>query len=161
MHKTAYDFELHTLAGASLPLKQFAGRPVVIVNTASQCGFTPQYAGLQELWHSYGERGLVVLGIPSNDFGNQEPGDSAAIGAFCIKNFGVDFPLAAKVHVRGHAADPLFQWLAAEGGFFARPRWNFYKYLIGRDGQLKDWFASATRPGAAKFRRAVDRLLEP
>ena len=158
--KTAYDFTLHAITGADLPLSAFAGRPLVIVNTASECGFTPQYEGLQDLWREYKNTGLVMLGVPSNDFGGQEPGDSAAISAFCTTKFHVDFPLAAKVHVRGPDADPLFRWLAAQGGFFARPRWNFYKYLIGRDGRLKDWFASGTAPGRSKFRRAVARLLE-
>jgi glutathione peroxidase len=157
--KTVYDFDLVTLDGAPLPLRQFAGRPLVIVNTASKCGFTPQYTGLQALWQEFKGAGLVVLVVPSNDFGGQEPGDAGAIAAFCTEKFGVDFPMSAKRHVRGSAADPLFQWLAAEGGFFSRPRWNFYKYLIGRDGRLKDWFASPTRPESAKFRQAVQRIV--
>jgi glutathione peroxidase len=158
--KTAYDFDLVTLDGKPMPLRQFAGHPLVIVNTASACGFTPQYAGLQALWREFKDSGLIVLGVPSNDFGGQEPGDAAQIAAFCATTFGADFPMAAKRPVRGSAADPLFRWLAAEGGFFARPRWNFYKYLIGRDGHLKDWFASATKPDAAKFKRAVRRILQ-
>ena len=158
--KTAYDFELSALDGKPMPLRQFAGHPLVIVNTASECGFTPQYEGLQTLWREFKDSGLIVLAVPSNDFGAQEPGDAGEIAAFCTAKFAVDFPVAAKRPVRGPAADPLFQWLAAEGGFFARPRWNFYKYLIGRDGRLADWFASATKPNAAKFRRAVQRIVE-
>lgn len=156
---SAFDFHLTSLDGKPLPLGTFAGRPMVVVNTASKCGFTPQYAGLQKLWEDLQGQGLVVLGVPSNDFGNQEPGDAAAIGAFCERNFGVTFPLASKVHVRGAAADPLFQWLSASGGFLARPRWNFYKYLIGRDGTLKNWFGSITSPNGGRFRRAVNDLL--
>jgi glutathione peroxidase len=158
---TAYDFQLHALDGSPLPLSIFAGRPMVIVNTASKCGMTPQYEGLQALWAEFGPARLVVLGVPSNDFGNQEPGDAAAIAAFCTETYRVGFPLASKIHVRGAQADPLFKWLAETGGFFARPRWNFYKYLIGKDGLLKDWFASTTPPQSVRFRRAVEALVKP
>lgn len=156
---TLHGYNLQTLGGEALPLQMFAGKPLLIVNTASKCGMTPQYAGLQALWREFQGHGLVVLGVPSNDFGNQEPGDAAAIKVFCENTYGIDFPMAAKVHVRGPAADPLFKWLAAEGGYFSKPRWNFYKYLIGRDGRLKDWFGAITRPDAARFRRAVTNLL--
>lgn len=157
--KSAFDFQLTSLDGQPMPLSVFAGKPMVVVNTASKCGFTPQYEGLQKLWREFEDKGLIVLGVPSNDFGNQEPGDAAAIGAFCKTKFGVSFPLAAKVHVRGASADPLFQWLSAKGGFLARPRWNFYKYLIGKDGTLKDWFGSITNPNAGRFRHAVQNLI--
>lgn len=157
----ATDFDLVAIDGTSLPLARFARRPLVIVNTASRCGFTPQYAVLEELWREKRGEGLVVVGVPSNDFGGQEPGENDAIAAFCRATFGVDFPLARKVHVRGPDAHPLFRWLAAEGGYLARPRWNFYKYLIGRDGRLADWFASVTSPGAPRFRRALARILAP
>ncbi|HEV2676159.1 MAG TPA: glutathione peroxidase [Aliidongia sp.] len=157
--KTAYDFELVTLKGERFDLAPFAGRPLLIVNTASRCGFTPQYAGLSEVWKRHRAEGLLVIGVPSNDFGQQEPGGAGEIGAFCEANYGVDFPMMEKVHVRGPGAHPLFRWLAAEGGFFARPRWNFFKYLIGRDGQLKDWFASPTKPESAKIGRALRRAI--
>ena len=160
MAKTAYDFEFTTLQGEGFALGQFAGRPLLVVNTASKCGFTPQYAGLTQIWKQHQAEGLVVIGVPSNDFGQQEPGSADEIGSFCEVNYGVDFPMMAKVPVRGPDAHPLFRWLATEGGFFSRPRWNFYKYLIGRDGQLKDWFASPTKPGSAKFGRAVNRIIE-
>ena len=156
---TTHDFQLNTLDGKPLPLKSFAGKPVLIVNTASQCGFTPQYADLQDLWRHYKDRGLVVLGVPCNDFGKQEPGDSAAIGAFCQKNYGVEFPMAAKVHVKGPGIDPLYKWLAAQGGWLSRPHWNFHKYLIGGDGRVKDWFSTFTNPKAPRFRRAIDSVL--
>ena len=153
--KTAYDFEFSTLRGERLDLARFAGLPLLVVNTASKCGFTPQYAGLSDVWKRHAADGLVVIGVPSNDFGQQEPGSSDEIASFCAINYGVDFPMTAKVHVRGPDAHPLFRWLAAEGGFLSRPRWNFYKYLIGRDGRLKHWFASPTKPGSARFGRAV------
>ena len=157
--KTAYDFELTTLKGERFDLAPFKGRPLLVVNTASKCGFTPQYAGLTEVWRQHKDEGLVVIGVPSNDFGQQEPGSADEIGAFCEINYGVDFPMMAKVPVRGPDAHPLFRWLASEGGFFARPRWNFFKYLIGRDGQLEDWFASPTKPRSARFGRALRRVI--
>lgn len=157
---TAYDFHLTSLRGAPLDLAAFRGQPLLIVNTASKCGFTPQYAALQALWKEWEAAGLVVLGVPSNDFGAQEPGTSDDIRAFCEVNYGVTFPMAAKVPVKGPNADPLFVWLAREGGFFAAPRWNFYKYLIGRDGQLAAWFSSLTPPGANRLRRAVAKVIK-
>lgn len=158
--KTAFDFEFTSLKGKPMPLSAYAGKPVIIVNTASKCGFTPQYKGLEEVWQRHKTDGLVVLGVPSNDFAGQEPGTSMEIEQFCEINFGVDFPLTEKVHVKGAEAHPLFTWIGEQGGFLAKPRWNFYKYLIGRDGKLKDWFASVTAPDSTKFERAVERLLK-
>jgi glutathione peroxidase len=157
--ETAFSFAFTALDGTPLPLSRFQGRPMLIVNTASQCGFTPQYQALEALWRATRDRGLVVLGVPCNDFGAQEPGSAADIRSFCETRYGVDFPLTAKVHVTGADAHPLFRWLAARGGFLSRPRWNFYKYLIDRDGALAGWFAAPTAPDSARFRRAVDRLL--
>ena len=153
---TAFDFHLRALDGGLLDLAGFAGRPILIVNTASKCGFTPHYTGLQALWREFESAGLVVLGVPSNDFGAQEPGSPAEIATFCRDSFGITFPMTEKIHVSGSAAHPLFQWLAREGGFFAKPRWNFYKYLIGRDGRLAAWFARITPPDAGRVRRAIE-----
>ncbi len=158
--KTAYDFEFTSLKGELFPLAPFAGRPLLVVNTASKCGFTPQYAGLTEVWQRYRDDGLVVIGVPSNDFGQQEPGEADEIASFCEVNYGVDFPMMAKVPVRGPDAHPLFRWLAAEGGFLSRPRWNFFKYVIGRDGRLKTWFASPTKPGSARVARALRNAID-
>ncbi len=158
--KTAYDFEFRSLKGTPLPLADFAGRPLLIVNTASKCGFTPQYKELEAIWQKYRDEGLVVIGVPSNDFANQEPGGAAEIASFCETNFGVDFPLTEKVNVTGTGAHPLFQWLGRQGGFLSKPRWNFYKYVIGRDGKLVDWFASTTTPGSAKVERALKKALK-
>jgi glutathione peroxidase len=156
---TAFDFSLQNLKGGELKLNAFAGKPLLIVNTASKCGFTPQYAGLEEIWKAHKKDGLVVLGVPSNDFAGQEPGSEKEIAAFCETNYGVDFPMAAKVHVSGSKAHPLFKFLASEGGFLAAPRWNFYKYLIGRDGHLKEWFSSLTSPTSDRFKRAVAKVV--
>lgn len=157
---TAYDFELNTLAGEPLDLRRFAGRPMLVVNTASKCGFTPQYKGLQDIWSLYGDRGLVVIGVPSHDFGQQEPGSASDIKAFCSLNYGVSFPMTEKLHVRGAAAHPLFKWFGHQGGALSRPRWNFYKYIVGRDGSLSTWFTSLTKPDNARLRSALDRVVQ-
>ena len=159
MSQTAFDFTLTSLSGQPMPLQAYAGRPLLIVNTASRCGFTPQYAGLQALWAEHRAQGLTVLGVPSNDFGKQEPGTSEEIAGFCTLNYGVDFPMAAKVPVSGASAHPLFRWLGSEGGLLSRPRWNFYKYLVGRDGQLQTWFGSTTPPGSGRLRAAIAQAL--
>ncbi|GAC1337603.1 MAG: glutathione peroxidase [Acetobacteraceae bacterium] len=159
MAEGAFAFTLPGQSGRDLPLAAFAGRPLLIANTASRCGFTPQYAGLQRLFDLYEERGLVVLGVPSNDFGQQEPGSDAEIAGFCQVNYGVRFPMASKLAVTGSGAHPLFRFLATQGGLLARPRWNFYKYIIGRDGQLAAWFSSLTKPDSGRVRAVVERAL--
>jgi glutathione peroxidase len=161
MAGNVFDFKLTTLAGQPYWLADLAGRPILFVNTASKCGFTPQYAGLQALWTKFGKhpRGLVVIGVPSNDFGNQEPGEAKAIGEFCDTTYGVTFPMMEKAHVKGTEAHPLFKWLGDQGGFLSRPRWNFYKYLTGRDGTLANWFPSTTTPESGKLIRAIEEAL--
>ena len=156
---SAYDFSFETLQGQPYPLKALAGRPLVVVNTASKCGFTPQYKGLEAVWRDHKDTGLVVIGVPSNDFGAQEPGSADEISAFCELNYGVDFPMMAKVHVKGPQAHPFFKWAGSQGGFMAAPKWNFFKYLIGKDGQLTEWFSSVTAPDSGKFQAAVSKLL--
>jgi glutathione peroxidase len=156
---TAFDFQLNSLTGEPLDLKQFAGRPLLVVNTASKCGFTSQYEGLQTVWSAYRDRGLVVIGVPSNDFGRQEPGSAEEITGFCQKNYGVGFPMTEKVHVRGPETHPLFAWLAEQGGVLSKPRWNFFKYVIGRDGRLASWFTSITTPDSKRFRTAIERVV--
>lgn len=159
MMTDVYEFQLTALVGAPFSLADFRGRPLLLVNTASRCGFTPQYAELQKLWEEFKSRDLIVLGIPCNDFGRQEPDGEATIAAFCQRAFGVTFPMTAKVHVRGAQRHPLYAWLAAQGGWFTHPRWNFHKYLIGRDGKMADWFASMTSPTASRLRAAIERVL--
>lgn len=154
----ATDFTLPALRGTPINLRDYAGQPLLIANTASLCGFTPQYAGLQALWAEYGPRGLQVLAIPSADFGGQEHKDPAATAAACDAR-QVTFPVAATTHVTGAQATPLFRWLAEQAGLAGRPRWNFYKYVIGRDGRLLTWFTSVTSPGAGRVRSAVERAL--
>lgn len=157
--RTAHDFNFTSIEGAPLPLGDFKGKVVLLVNTASRCGFTPQYAGLQALWERYRDRGLVVLGVPSNDFGGQEPGSEAEIKQFCEVNFNVDFPLTSKERVVGQAAHPFYRWAAGQLGFGAKPRWNFHKYLIGPEGKLVDWFTTTTGPTAPRVIRAIEAQL--
>ena len=155
----AYQFEFAGLDGGKLPLAAWRGRPVLVVNTASQCGYTPQYRDLEALWRRYRERGLVVLGVPSNDFGQQEPGNAAEIRQFCEVNYQVDFPLAEKVRVVGAAAHPFYRWVAAALGEAGAPRWNFHKYLIGPDGQLAGAWPAQIRPGDAAIIAEIEGAL--
>jgi glutathione peroxidase len=157
--QSAHAFSFTGIDGTPLPLASFAGKAVMVVNTASRCGFTGQYSELQALWDRYRDRGLVVVGVPSNDFGGQEPGTEAEIKTFCAVNFDVDFPLTMKQHVTGERAHPFYRWAAAELGAGAKPRWNFHKYLIAPDGRLADWFSTMTPPTAQRVIEAVEALL--
>ncbi|MGD9507308.1 MAG: glutathione peroxidase [Geminicoccaceae bacterium] len=156
---SAHAFTFTSIEGDALPMAAYAGRPVLVVNTASMCGYTYQYAALQRLWSAYRGRGLVVLGVPSNDFGGQEPGSSAEIKTFCEVNFEVDFPLTEKVRVKGTEAHPLFVWLRTQLGPDAGPRWNFHKYLIGVDGRALSSWPSSIEPDSAEIRNAVESVL--
>jgi glutathione peroxidase len=156
----AYQFEFAALGGGgTLPLAAWRGRPVLVVNTASFCGYTPQYRDLEAAWQKYRDRGLVVLGVPSNDFGQQEPGTAAEIKQFCETNYAVDFPLTEKIHVIGAAAHPFYRWVAQTLGEGAAPRWNFHKYLIGPDGQLAGTWPSQVKPGDNPIAGEIERLL--
>jgi glutathione peroxidase len=158
---TLHDFALTGIDGKSMPLSQFAGRVVLLVNTASECGYTPQYQGLEKLWLDYKDKGLVVVGVPCNDFGGQEPGEASEIATFCEVNYGVTFPLAAKTVVSGNAADPLYVWAGDKAGMLGKPSWNFHKYLFGRDGEFIDWFSTPTKPESAKIVAAIEKALAP
>jgi len=143
------DFEAVDITGRSLRLADQAGKVLLIVNTASQCGFTPQFAGLEKLWETYQGRGLVVLGFPSNEFGRQDPGANDEIASFCQLNYGVSFPMMAKVEVNGGDAHPLYQWLKTEApGLLGSKaiKWNFTKFLVGRDGQVIRRYAPQDKP---------------
>lgn len=150
---------LPAIDGGTLAPDAFRGKAVLVVNTASQCGYTGQYEGLQKLWAGRRDRGLVVLGVPSNDFGGQEPGSNAQVASFCEINYGVDFPLMEKQSVTGPQAHPLYRWAAAVTGPQGVPRWNFHKILIGRDGRLVEWFGSPVAPDSATLTAAVDKAL--
>ncbi len=157
--QTLFDFKATTLEGEERTLDDYRGRVVLVVNTASECGFTPQFAGLEELWKTYADRGLVVLGFPCNQFGGQEPRGESEIGDFCQRNYGVTFPMFAKVDVNGPDAHPLFGWLTeAAGGLMGRGiKWNFTKFLVGRDGQVIKRYASTTTP--ARLAGPIEKAL--
>ena len=147
------------LDGEPLPLSRFAGRALLVVNTASKCGFRSQFADLEELHREFADRGLVVVGVPSNDFGNQEPHDEKAIAEIYRDGLNLTFPVTSKVRVRGSGMHPFFAEVRAKAGAHAAPKWNFYKYLITRDGDLAAWFATVIRPGARRIREAIDACL--
>ena len=143
--------------GKPRPLCQYAGQVVLVVNTASQCGFTPQYEGLEALYRKYRSKGLVVLGFPSNDFGAQEPGSNKEIAEFCVNQFSIEFPMFEKTSVRGAGVNPLYADLARATG--KAPEWNFHKYLVGRDGKTVASFESAVEPNDPRLVGAIEKLL--
>lgn len=159
MNGTAHDYSFRSIGGGPLPLSGFKGKVLLVVNVASQCGLTPQYAGLEELWKAKRGKGLVVLGVPSNDFGEQEPGSESEIKIFCETRYAVDFPMTAKEHVIGAGAHPLYKWVTEQLGEGAAPKWNFHKYLFARDGSLAGTFGSRTEPSAAEIVQAIDEAL--
>jgi glutathione peroxidase len=149
MNTGIYDFSATSIEGRRADFASQRGKVLLIVNTASECGFTPQFAGLEQLWQDYRERGLVVIGFPSNEFGAQDPGSNEQIASFCQRNFGVSFPMMAKVKVNGSDADPLWRWLEAEApGVLGSEavKWNFTKFLVGRDGRVKRRYAPTETP---------------
>jgi glutathione peroxidase len=143
--------KLESIGEGLLPTGEYKGKVVLVVNTASLCGFTDQYAGLEALWRRYKDKGFVLLGVPSNDFGGQEPGTKAEIKSFCESKFDITFPLADKQVVTGANAHPLYKWIA--------PKWNFHKYLVGRDGNLVEWYSAMTGPGSTAIDDAIRKAL--
>lgn len=156
---SAHDFSFTSIEGKPLSLKDYAGKPVLLVNTASACGLTPQYKGLQALWEAEKDNGLVVLGVPSNDFGAQEPGTESEVKEFCEVRYGVTFPLTSKNPVIGPNAHPLYKWIGEQTGEAGLPKWNFHKYLIARDGRTVRSFPSTTEPTDSAFVAAIEDAL--
>ncbi|BEP33293.1 glutathione peroxidase [Variovorax sp. V59] len=160
MTTSIYDFEAKRIDGKNVKLSDFRDKVLLIVNTASQCGFTPQFAGLEELYEKYASQGLVVLGFPSNQFGSQDPGTNEEIGAFCTTNYGVSFPMMEKIDVNGSNAAPLYQWLTKEKpGLLGSTaiKWNFTKFLVGRDGRVLKRYAPLDTP--ASIARDIEAAL--
>lgn len=157
VQQTAYDFSFEAIDGSAMPLSAYKGKALLVVNTASECGFTSQYEGLEALWQAYKDKGLVVIGVPSNDFGGQEPGSNAEIKTFCESRFKVSFPLAGKTQVKGEGAHPFYVWAKETSG--SAPSWNFTKYVINREGWMVEHFSSITGPGAAAMKKAVEKAL--
>jgi glutathione peroxidase len=157
---SAHEFCFEAIGGTGIvALKALAGNAVLVVNTASACGYTPQYKGLQELWQTYRDRGLVVLGVPSNDFGEQEPGSDPEIETFCTTKFQVNFPMTKKQTIIGADAHPFYQWIAKSLGEDVAPKWNFHKYLIGPDGDLAGTFPSKVEPMSDELKSQIEALL--
>ena len=156
--KIFYDFKINSITGDQIDLKDFKGKPVLIVNTASYCGFTKQYTGMQELWEKYRDRGLIVLGVPSNSF-NQEKSDNNDVKEFCEINFNINFPLTEITDVKGDNAHEIYKWAKENYGKSAVPKWNFYKILINKEGKVEDTYASLTSPTSKKITKKIESLL--
>ena len=154
--KSLHDLTAETIDHKASPLSAYAGKVLLVVNTASECGFTPQYAGLEKLWREYQGRGFAILGFPSNEFGAQEPGSESEIKSFCETRFGVSFPLFAKVSVKGPAQSPVYRFLTAQHG---EPKWNFHKYLVGKNGQVIQAYESKVAPDDPQLRAAIESAL--
>ena len=154
-----YDFQVTSLDGGKIDFAAYKGKKILIVNTASECGYTPQYEGLQKLYESHKDR-LVIVGFPANDFGKQEPGTDAQIGEFCQKNYGVTFPMAAKISVKGNEMAPIYHWLTEKEhnhNMDSKVKWNFQKYLIDEEGKLVAVFLSAVKPDSPEMLAAIEK----
>ena len=158
--KLAYDFKFKDLDGSVLNLSEYKGKVIVVVNVASQCGFTKQYEDMQNIWDKYQSKGIIILGIPSNDFGGQEPGSSTEIKNFCEAKFGITFPMTEKVSVKGSEAHPFYVWARENHGKTAIPKWNFHKIIIGRNGKVIDTFASFTKPNSKKIIALIQKEIK-
>ena len=158
--KLAYDFSFNDLDGTPLKLSSFKNKIIVVVNVASQCGFTNQYQDLQNVWEKYQSKRLVIIGVPSNDFGNQEPGNNNEIKTFCESKFGITFPITEKIKVKGDDAHPFYVWAKKNYGTSAVPKWNFYKIIIGKDGKIAKTFTSMTNPSSKKFTNSIEELIK-
>ena len=158
--KTVHGFIFDALTSEkTIDLGDYEGKVVLIVNTASKCGFTKQYQGLENLYQGYKDQGFVVLGVPCNDFGGQEPGTHGEISEFCQIHYGVTFPMTAKYSVKGDRAHPFYKWARVQLGFGTAPKWNFHKYLVDRKGELVDYFLSPTAPNSKRLVKAVTGAL--
>ena len=154
-----YDFKINSISGELINLNDYRGKPVLIVNTASYCGFTKQYDDMQELWDKYKDKGLIVLGVPSNSF-NQEKKINNEVKEFCEVNFNVNFPLTEITNVKGDNAHEIYKWAKENHGKSAVPKWNFYKILINKEGKIEDTYASLTKPTSKKITRKIESLLD-
>ena len=155
----AYDFKFKDLDGSALNLSEYKSKVVVVVNVASQCGFTNQYEDMQNVWEQYQAKGIVMLGVPSNDFGKQEPGSNEDIKNFCEAKFGISFPMTEKVSVKGADAHPFYIWAEKNHGKSAVPKWNFHKIIINKEGKIEKTFSSMTNPSSKKFIEVIENLL--
>ena len=157
--KNFFDLSIKSLEGANMELSEYKNNAVLLVNVASNCGFTKQYADLQKLWETYKDKGLIVIGVPSNQFGSQEPGTNEEIKKFCEVNFNVNFPMTDKVEVKGENAHPIYLWAKENFGKSAVPKWNFHKILINIDGEIQDTYSSLTSPTSKKITNEIEKIL--
>ena len=157
--KVFFDFQIKDLDGETLDLSKYKNKAVLMVNVASNCGFTNQYGDLQSLWEKYQKHDLIVLGVPSNQFGGQEPGSNEDIKKFCKVNFNVNFPMTDKVYVKGDNAHPIYLWAKKNHGKSAVPKWNFHKILINKEGKIHDTYSSFTKPNSKKVTQAIEEIL--
>ena len=156
---SVYQFSFKSIGGKQINLNDFKGKPILIINTASLCGFTYQYSDIESLYQNYKKDGLIIIGIPSNDFGNQELSSNQKVKEFCTINFDISFLLAEITNIKGKNGHPFFKWIRKEAGFLAFPKWNFYKYLINKEGHLIKWYASTTRPNSNKITNEIDKII--
>ena len=157
--KNLFDFKINSIKGEELDLAKFKGQTLLLVNVASNCGFTKQYDDLQNLFNNYKDKGLVIIGIPSNQFGGQEPGEESEIKDFCETNFNITFPMTSKYDVKGNTAHPIYLWAKETYGNSAVPKWNFHKILVNKEGIVEDTFASFTNPMSQKITKKIERIL--
>ena len=157
--KLAYDFNFNDLDGNILSLSEYKNKIIIVINVASQCGFTNQYEDMQNIWEKYQKKGIIMLGIPSNDFGYQEPGSSKEIKKFCESKFGITFPMTEKVSVKGENAHQFYKWARKNYGNSAVPKWNFHKIIIDKSGKVSETFSSITNPSSKKFIKTIENLL--
>ena len=155
----AYDFNFNDLDGSPLSLSEYKDKIIVVVNVASQCGFTNQYEDMQKIWEKYQSKGIVILGVPSNDFGKQEPGSNKDIKNFCEAKFGISFPMTEKVSVKGENAHPFYIWARENHGKSAIPKWNYHKIIIDKNGKVAETFTSITNPSSKKFIKSLEKLI--
>lgn len=158
-NKNAYDFSFINIEEKKYSLSQHKGKVLMIVNVASKCGFTKQYSDLQKLYEEFNDRGLVVIGVPSNDFGNQEPGSNKEIKSFCESNFGITFPIMGKTSVLGNNQHPFYNWVRESYGKSGIPKWNFYKILINKSGEIEEVYSSLTKPKSSKIIKKINKIL--
>ena len=157
--KLAYDFKFNDLDGSALSLSEYKGKVIVVINVASQCGFTNQYEDMQKIWEKYQDKGIVMLGVPANDFGKQEPGSNSEIKKFCESKFDISFPMTEKVSVKGPKAHPFYIWARENHGKSAVPKWNFHKIIIDKDGKIAETFSSIVNPSSKKFIKTLEKLI--
>jgi len=158
--KLAYDFKFKSIDGMTLNLSEYKGKVIIVVNVASQCGFTNQYEDMQKIWEKFQTKDFALIGVPSNDFGGQEPGDNKEIKDFCESKFGITFPMTEKVSVKGDEAHPFYLWAKKNHGKSAIPKWNFHKIVINKSGKVAETFSSLTNPSSKKFINIIENLLD-